>query len=404
MLEHPDYQALVAGQARIIEEINSGAVGLPLLTALLEVAQRTLNAVGVSFAEYGLGGGHIIAATDAVQWALGCPVGLEDSKHARLLTGPRTQDVPAEQMPGELAGQLRKHGLGHVLVARTELGGTVIGTLHVHYRRSGERGGPEHHAVLTHLASCIAHFYGHHVGPSILDRAGGARQHHSDDDRDLFLAVTSHELRTPVTVIKGYADTLNDHWDSLTEPDRRQAARVIGQRARELARLVERLLSTTVAASTVGGSPPVPFDLAEALRAAVGSLPADLRQRLRLALPDDLPAALGDPASVTTVLTELVTNAEKYSPPGSPIEVAATADEGTVLFRVRDRGIGVRPEHVERAFERFWQGEPGDRRRYPGVGLGLYLVRTIVERQNGWVSLRPHEKEGTVAEVRLPRG
>ena len=73
-------------------------------------------------------------------------------------------------------------------------------------------------------------------------------------------------------------------------------------------------------------------------------------------------------------------------------------------FRVSDRGIGIRPEHVERAFERFWQGESGDRRRYRGVGLGLYLVRRIVERQNGWVSLRPRDGGGTVAEVRLPRG
>ncbi|HEV7708480.1 MAG TPA: ATP-binding protein, partial [Asanoa sp.] len=68
------------------------------------------------------------------------------------------------------------------------------------------------------------------------------------------------------------------------------------------------------------------------------------------------------------------------------------------------RGIGVRPEHVERAFDRFWQAESGDRRRYPGAGLGLYLVRRVIERQNGWVSLRPRDGGGTVAEVRLPRG
>jgi two-component system phosphate regulon sensor histidine kinase PhoR len=74
-----------------------------------------------------------------------------------------------------------------------------------------------------------------------------------------------------------------------------------------------------------------------------------------------------------------------------------------VGFRVADRGIGVMAEHVERAFERFWQAETGDHRRYGGVGLGLYLVRQIVERQNGWVSLRPRERGGTVAEVRLRR-
>ncbi|GAA2023197.1 hypothetical protein GCM10009779_03850 [Polymorphospora rubra] len=223
-------------------------------------------------------------------------------------------------------------------------------------------------------------------------------------DHDLFVAVTSHELRTPATVIKGYADTLCNHWDSLTDSDRRQAARVIGQRADELARLLDRLLATAHDAGPVGDAPPVPFDLVEALRAAALDLPADLRRRLVIDLRGDLPKALGDRASLATVLTELATNADKYSPPDTLIELTAQADGRTVGFRVSDRGIGVRPDHVERAFDRFWQGESGDRRRYPGAGLGLFLVRRIVERQNGWVSLRPRDGGGTVAEVRLPRG
>jgi signal transduction histidine kinase len=107
---------------------------------------------------------------------------------------------------------------------------------------------------------------------------------------------------------------------------------------------------------------------------------------------------------MATLLTELVTNAEKYSPDGSPIEVSADADGHSVALRVSDRGVGIRPDHVERAFDRFWQGESGSRRRFPGAGLGLYLVRRIVERQGGWASLRPREGGGTVAEVRLPHG
>lgn len=177
-----------------------------------------------------------------------------------------------------------------------------------------------------------------------------------DQDRDLFVAVTSHELRTPVTVIKGYADTLTDHWDSLTDVDRRHAARVIGQRANELARLVDRLL----ASATEGrpGEPLAPFDLGDALRSAVADLPADLRRRIVLDVPAGLPKAVGERQSLATVLTELGTNADKYSPPDSPIEIAATGNDQTVSFRVSDRGIGIRPEHVERAFDRFWQGSP----------------------------------------------
>jgi signal transduction histidine kinase len=207
-----------------------------------------------------------------------------------------------------------------------------------------------------------------------------------------------------VTVIRGYADTLVEHWDSLDESARREAAFVVGQRARELARLVDRLLN---AVSDDGvpfdGLPGVPFDVVDALRDAVGELNADLRGVLRVQLPDSLPKALGDRGSLATILTELVTNAGKYSPDRVDVELTAGADAQTVWFRVSDRGIGIRPEHVERAFERFWQLEIGDQRTHGGVGLGLYLVRRIVERQHGWVSLRPRQGGGTVAEVRLSR-
>jgi two-component system phosphate regulon sensor histidine kinase PhoR len=223
-----------------------------------------------------------------------------------------------------------------------------------------------------------------------------------DASRDLFLAVASHELRTPVTVIKGYAATLADRWDMLSENSRREAVKALGQRAEDLARLVDRLLSGVTDAAGRGQTPLAAFDLSDALRAAVAGLSGEVRRRLRPEIAT-LPSAFGDMTAVATVLSELATNAVKYSPPGSEVSLTVLADERTVGFRVADRGIGIRSEHVERAFERFWQAESGDQRRYGGVGLGLYLVRTVVERQGGWVSLRPREHGGTVVEVRLPR-
>ncbi|GLH95149.1 PAS domain-containing sensor histidine kinase [Phytohabitans aurantiacus] len=486
MPERPDYAALIAGQAIVIEMTNSGDSGLPVLGHQLKLFERALGAAGMSFAEYGPTGGRVVAATGAAEWTLGRPVDTSDPATARLLAGPRTACLPVRALDRALADQMIGRGLQRMLYARTELRGMVIGGLHAYFTDADGEAGTEHHTLMSYLATCVAHMYGdlaglpvHGDGPAvaaladglaIIDREGTVRlwnpaaeqvtgmpatkminqklpfsippsgqvldhrmpdgrwlkitsgelpgtfesrvvtfrdttdQYRHDHDRDLFVAVTSHELRTPVTVIKGYADTLCNHWDSLPEPDRREAARVIGLRAGELARLVDRLLSAANDGVQVGGAAPVPFDLVDALRSAANTLPADLRRRLAVNLPDDLPKALGDRTSMATVLTELATNAEKYSNPGTPVEVTAEADERTVAFRVSDRGIGVRPDHVERAFDRFWQGEQGDRRRYPGTGLGLFLVRRIVERQNGWVSLRPRDGGGTVAEVRLPRG
>ncbi|MFI6782215.1 ATP-binding protein [Micromonospora sp. NPDC050276] len=484
MPERIDFPALLAGHTVVIEMINSGDAGLPVLAQLLRVAQPALGASGMAFVEFGPTGGRVIAATGAAEWALGRPLAVDDPDTVCLLSGPRVRQARVSDLNGKLAGELAGSGLRRMAVSRAEIGGHTVGSLHALYPGDDEPDA-EQQGVVAYLASCIAHMYGdqsglpvHGDGPvvaaladglAVVDRDGHVRlwnpaaaqvtgrtveqalsrplpfplppsgqvrdhrmpdgrwlritsgelpgpgtlrvvtfrditdQQRRDHDRELFVAVTSHELRTPVTVIKGYADTLTDHWESLTEVDRRQAARVIGQRANELARLVDRLLSSAAEVGP-GDDPPSPFDLGEALRSAVVDLPAELRRRLVLLLPSDLPKALGHRPSLATVLTELTTNAGKYSAPDSPIEITASIDGQLVAFRVSDRGIGIRPEHVERAFDRFWQGESGDRRGYPGAGLGLYLVRRIVEQQNGWVSLRPRTGGGTVAEVRLPRG
>jgi signal transduction histidine kinase len=222
--------------------------------------------------------------------------------------------------------------------------------------------------------------------------------------KDLFLATTSHELRTPVTVVKGYADTLIDRWPDLDSAQRLDAVRVIQQRSTELAELVDRLL---LGAKPTDGSVRVvtePFDLVATVReATAGLLDASPRHRLVVDLPTGMPAARGDRVSMGTVLAELVANAAKYSPGGGAVEVTGGFGATTVLFRVADRGIGVGPDDVERVFDRFWQAEIGDQRRFGGVGLGLYIVRRLIDRQNGWVSVHPRDGGGTVVEVRLPR-
>jgi signal transduction histidine kinase len=402
MPERPDYAALTRGQIAVLDRINAGEAGLPVLNQIVRLAQDVLGGRGAGFAEYSPGHGRIIAATGACARALGRRVDRQDT---RLQNG-RTMVMPLDSLNDEFASQIEGGDLHRMLGARSEAGGSVVGSLHVYYGGDDGDPGPEHHAVLELLAAYVGRLYNARAGlPVHGDAVDATEQARRQENRDLWVAVTSHELRTPVTVIKGYADTLTNHWNSLGESGRQEAVRVIGARAGELARLVDRLLSATSEDGEVGGSPPGPFDLVESLRQAVEELPADLRRRLVLKnLPAELPKAYGDRDSLATILTELATNAEKYSSPDTCVELDAEADEQTVTFRVSDRGAGVKPEHVERAFERYWQGESGDRRHHPGAGLGLYLVRRIVERQHGWVSLRARDGGGTIAEVRLPRG
>ena len=398
MPDGPDYVALTRGQIAVLDRINSGEAGLPVLHHIVRLAEEVLGGRGAGFAEYCPDHGRVIAASGACSRALGRRVDREDSR----LAANRTLLIPLNSLNAEFAAQVDHVEQHQMLGARCETGDTMVGSLHVYFGGDDDEPGPEDHAVLELLASYVGRLYALRTGLPVHGEA--AEQIRRQEDRDLWVAVTSHELRTPVTVIKGYADTLTNHWDSLGETGRQEAVRIVGARAGELAHLVDRLLSATSEDGEVGGSPAGPFDLVEALRTAAEELPEDLRRRLVLDnLPGELPKAYGDRNSLATVLTELATNADKYSPADTDVELCASADDQTVTFQVLDRGVGVNPDHVERAFERYWQGEPNDHGRNPGAGLGLYLVRRIVERQHGWVSLRPREDGGTVAEVRLPR-
>jgi len=400
MPERPDYAALTRGQIAVLDRLNAGEAGLDVLHQIVRMAQDVLGGCGAGFAEYSPGHGRVIAATGACARALGRRVDREDTR----LRESRTLLVPLNSLNDEFARQVEGGEQCRLLGARCEVAGSIVGSLYVYFGMDDGAPGAASHSVLELLAGLIGRLYSYRSGLPV-HAAEPSDQARRQENRDLWVAVTSHELRTPVTVIKGYADTLSNHWNSLGESGRQEAVRVIGARAGELARLVDRLLSATSDDGEVGGAPAGPFDLAEALRQAVEELPADLRPRLVLdSLPADLPKAYGDRDSLATILTELATNAEKYSPADTVVELSAQADEQTVTFRVSDRGAGVKPEYVERAFERYWQGESGDRRHHPGAGLGLYLVRRIIERQHGWVSLRPRDGGGTVVEVRLPRG
>ncbi|WP_229067378.1 sensor histidine kinase KdpD [Actinoplanes sp. DH11] len=386
MPDRPDYVTLTRGQLAVLDRVNAGDSGLSVLQQMVRLAQDTLGALGAGFAEYAAGHGRIVAATGDCEPAIGRRV-------------EHTDDLGSVNKA--FARQIENGDLRHMLGARCELNGTVVGSLHVHFG-DHEPAGPEHHAVLELLAGYAGRLYGAHAGLPV-HPAPAPDQDRRQEDRDLWVAVTSHELRTPVTVIKGYADTLTNHWETLGEPGRREAVRVVGTRAAELARLLDRLLTAATDDGSAGAPAAGPFDLAEALREAAGELPGALRQRIHFGeLPGGLPKAYGNRDSIATILTELATNAERNSGPDTPIEVCAGTDDDTLRFRVSDRGVGIAPEHVERAFERYWQAGTGDQRPH-GAGLGLYLVRRLVERQSGWVSLRPREGGGTVAEVRLPR-
>ncbi len=223
-----------------------------------------------------------------------------------------------------------------------------------------------------------------------------------EEAKDLFLATTSHELRTPITVVQGFASTLANRWDKLADADRRSAVQTIADRAASLARLVEQLLLGSRAGAdqlTVSNGA---FDLAGLLRgAATAFRTLSDRHTLGVVVPDDLPQAYGDPMATDIIVGQLLENAFKYSPDGGAVTVRARQAGNRVEVTVEDEGIGIAPADRERIFDRFVQGEAGDRRRFGGIGLGLYIVRQLARAQGGEVYTEGRPAGGTVMRLQL---
>lgn len=238
-------------------------------------------------------------------------------------------------------------------------------------------GGPDDE--LRHLADTI---------DSMLDRLDHAfvTQRQLIDD-------ASHELRTPLTVIRANLDAALANPDA-TEEDRRHAAALVDRATTRMTHLVEDLLATNRRASNAYGDTDV--DLGEVAREA-GEEFERLATARRLAIDYDLQDGLqviGDPDALRRAVGNLISNAVRLAPVGSRITVAAGRPRGWHWIAVRDQGPGIRAEHQERVFDRFWHGAAsrGEERH---TGLGLAIVRQIVEAHGGRARLFSEEGVGS---------
>jgi signal transduction histidine kinase len=218
----------------------------------------------------------------------------------------------------------------------------------------------------------------------------------ADEAKTLFLATASHELKTPLTVIRGFAQMLQ--LDGVPEDKQAHAAVAIEARADQLAGIVDRLLmSSRIDAGRIDLDLDL-IDLAPIMRDRAHAIELATNRTVVIDIGTGLPLVFADPDAVTTVVDHLLDNAVKYSPDGGSLALSARRDPTAeaVILAVADRGIGMTPEQVERCFERFWQAESSDVRRFAGSGIGLYIVRSLVEGMGGRVSVTSSVDEWTV--------
>ena len=233
------------------------------------------------------------------------------------------------------------------------------------------------------------------------------QQRELDRLKDEFLQNISHELRTPLALIMGYAELLRSGELGTLQPDHQKPMGVIVRRVRMLSKMVNDLIAIqTVEAHELSEEIVDLGVLADAMLTDFKMAAEGAELALAAEITADLPKVIGDPDQLRRVLDNLLGNALKFTPAGGSLSVRLWPDgngeKKDIVLEVADTGIGIPSDKLDRIFDRFYQIDGSSKRQYGGVGLGLALVKEIVEAHDGHVSVESVVGEGSTFRVKLP--
>ena len=219
-----------------------------------------------------------------------------------------------------------------------------------------------------------------------------------------FIAFAAHELRGPITVIRGYLDVLEDELKDVLKDDQHELFRRLTVSANRLSGYINNILNTSrydrrhlkmhLAETTVN-------DVYDTIRDDMELRASAQRRMLSINIPNDLPTIAGDPASLSEVFGNLIDNAIKYSNEGGAINVTAALKGDMVELAIEDHGIGMPSSVVGNLFQKFYRSHRS-RETVAGTGIGLYISKAIVESHGGTIAVRSEEGRGSVFTVSIP--
>ena len=237
-----------------------------------------------------------------------------------------------------------------------------------------------------------------------LEREARAEAQEADRAKDEFLATLSHELRTPLNAMLGWIMMLRA--GKVRQERRTDALDVIERNARTQARLIEDLLDVSRIVAGKVRLDLQPLQVAPILHTAVEAMRPGAESKhvaLHAQIAMDAPAIMGDPNRVQQIVWNLLSNAIKFTPAGGEVRVELAADDDSLCLSVSDTGIGISPEFLPHVFERFRQADSSSTRAHSGVGLGLAIVRHLVQLHNGSVEAKSDgPNKGAHFVVRFP--
>lgn len=221
-----------------------------------------------------------------------------------------------------------------------------------------------------------------------------------------FVSTVSHELRTPLTSIKGFICTLLQDVDGFYDAETvHEFYVIIDQECDRLTRLISDLLNVSrIEAGRALDLNPGPVNLPDVVSKVVAAQKSYTnKHEFSVQLEDDLPTIVADNDKVDQILTNLTNNAVKYSPKGGIITVSGKQSNGVIQMAVTDQGMGIPKEHIEKLFDRFHRIDNRDTRKVGGTGIGLYLVKHLVEAHGGRIWVESEEGKGSSFIFELPK-
>jgi PAS domain S-box-containing protein len=219
--------------------------------------------------------------------------------------------------------------------------------------------------------------------------------------KDEFISMASHELKTPITTLKGFIQLLLRKFERQGIPEVVPLLTKMEAQINRLTKLIDDLLDASKIQAGRLDYEEEPVDLAALLRETVELLQATSPTHTLSISGTRQAWIMGDQDRLGQVLTNLVTNAIKYSPQANKVDLSITASNKTVTLRVRDYGVGIPKAHQQNIFDRFYR-VPGGHKAFSGLGLGLYITHEIVKRHGGEITVESEEGKGSTFVVSFP--
>ncbi|GIF43905.1 sensor histidine kinase [Actinoplanes xinjiangensis] len=381
-----------AASARVVEALGVN-MGWPVVELWLTDLDRQLLVCAARYAESGRRVRGF--AVNEIDYGIGLP--------GRVYRQRRPSWVPDLAADATLvrSSAAAAIGLRAAVGVPVWASGRILGVLCVY----GDRAEDPEDTLIALLSGVAAH-----VGQYLERRRAEELAIELARTKDEFLALVTHELRNPLTAITATATMLSGEVDALSQPELRHYLAIINRNAQRLTVMSEDLLDLARLESGNLAIRPTACDLAAVINASIQDLTetaGDKDLTLAVTMPPRL-SLYADPDRLRQVADNLLSNAIKYTPAGGAITVTADtrnepdSDSERILWSISDTGIGIPATDRPRLFRRFYRASTALDRRIPGTGLGLVIVRTILERHQGSITVTDHHGPGTTFTIDLP--